>query len=111
MPEEQMSVTHARSRLALEVKKQRRQDGAQESASVVEARQHLAEEKIREFVERAVAQALPLTADQRGRLASLFRGSEAPTTSEQGRMGTSKPRAGMAYSPWSEGTDQDLAAK
>ena len=67
-----MSVTHARSRLALEVKKQRREGRDPESPTVVYARQHLAEEKIREFVERVVAQAPPLTAEQLHRLACLF---------------------------------------
>lgn len=71
-----MSVTHARSRLALEVKKQRRRGEGSESPAVVHARQQLAEEKIREFVERVVAQAPPLTPDQLARLASLFRGGD-----------------------------------
>lgn len=67
-----MSVTHARSRLALEAKRQRREGGDPNSPALVRARQHLAEEKIREFVERVVSQAPPLTAEQRARLASLL---------------------------------------
>lgn len=67
-----MSVTHARSQLALEVQKARRQGGDQESPTVQQARMRLAEEKIREFVGRAVAQAPPLSPDQLDRLASLF---------------------------------------
>jgi hypothetical protein len=69
-----MSVTRARSRLALEVRKQRRQGCDGESPNVVRARQELAEAKIREFVERVVAQAPPLSDEQLTRLASLFRG-------------------------------------
>lgn len=74
-----MSVSHARSRLALEAKKNRREGGDPDAPELVHARQHLAEEKIREFVERAVAQAPPLTADQRERLASLFRDRSSGT--------------------------------
>lgn len=72
-----MSVVKARSRVAVEVKKQKREGAPDPSPGVLDARRALAEEKIREFVERTVASAPPLTPDQRDRLALLLRGAVA----------------------------------
>lgn len=70
-----MSVAKARSRVAVEMKKQKREGGSSQSPAVQSARQALAEEKIKAFVERTVAAAPPLTPEQQSRLRSLFQAS------------------------------------
>ncbi len=70
-----MSVAQARSRVAVEVKKQKRDGGSGASESVRSARRNLAEEKIKAYVERTVASAPELTPEQRDRLALLLRGA------------------------------------
>lgn len=72
-----MSVALARSRVAVEGKKQKRDGGSTPSPSLENAQRVLAEEKIKAFVERTVAAAPPLTPEQRDRLALLLRGVSA----------------------------------
>lgn len=68
------AVTQARSRVAVEGKKQKREGGSTPSPSLENAQRLLAEEKIKAFVARTVAAAPPLMPDQRDRLALLLRG-------------------------------------
>ncbi len=56
-----MSVAQARSRVAVEVKKQKRTGGSSRSEAVQQAQRLLAEEKIRAFIERTIASAPPLS--------------------------------------------------
>ncbi len=70
-----MSVAKARSRVAVEVKKQKRDGGTDSSESVRTARRDLAEEKIKANIERTVASAPELTPEQCDRLARLLRGA------------------------------------
>jgi len=69
-----VSVAKARSRVAVEVKKQKRIGGSSPADSVQAARRLLAEEKIKAYIERTVAAAPELTVDQRRRLALLLHG-------------------------------------
>lgn len=69
-----MSVAKARSRVAVEVKKQKRAGASDSCESVRSARRDLAAEKIKAYIERTVAAAPELTLEQRDRLALLLRG-------------------------------------
>jgi hypothetical protein len=72
-----MSVAKARSRVAVEVKRNRKSGGELNGPAVQEARRLLAEEKIKQYVSAVVAQAPRLTEDQLARLSALFRGTGA----------------------------------
>ena len=72
-----MSVPKARSRVAVEVKKHKRDGRPDSSAAVRDAQRVLAEEKIKAYVERALAAAPALTPEQRDRLSLLLRGAGA----------------------------------
>lgn len=67
-----MSVAKARSRLAVESKNHKREGTTASAEAVQEARRVLAEEKIREFVERAIAAAPPLSESARLRLKTII---------------------------------------
>src|SRR4051812_12381451 len=60
-----MSVSKARSRVANEVKKARKEPGGSSTGRVEDARRALAEEKLANFIQRTVAQAPALTGEQR----------------------------------------------
>ncbi len=68
-----MTVALAKARVAVETKKHKRA-GGEPPASLLEARRVLAEEKLRQYIERTVASAPPLTAEQRDRLRVVLRG-------------------------------------
>jgi hypothetical protein len=69
------AVNIARSKLANEVKKSKKVGSAASCEPVRDARRVLAEEKIKAYVEKVVAEAPPLTHEQRDRLALLLRGA------------------------------------
>ncbi len=73
-----MSINKARSRVANEVKKAKYAGAGASTASVQDARRVLAEEKIKEYIQRTVASAPDLTVEQRDRLAQLVRGKGNP---------------------------------
>ncbi len=68
------AVGLAKARVAVESKKHKKA-GGEPPASLQDARRVLAEEKLRQYIERTVASAPPLTAEQRDRLRVLLRGS------------------------------------
>lgn len=86
-----MSVAKARSRVAVEVKRQKRTGASSPSESVQSAQRVLAEEKIKAYIERTIAVAPELTPEQRDRLALLLRPPEVDassrTSSRAGRAG------------------------
>lgn len=65
-----MSWTHTRSQIAIAKKKNPRAD-------VTELRRQLKAERLAEYIARVVAEAPPLTAAQRDRIALLLRGGDA----------------------------------
>lgn len=67
------SVSKAHSRVANESKKLKKSGG--DPSALLEAKRLLAEEKIRAQIERTVAAAPPLSAEQLDRLAVLLRGA------------------------------------
>ncbi len=67
------AVGLARARVAVESTKHKKA-GGEPPASLQDARRVLAEEKFREYIERTVASAPPLTAEQLDRLRVLLRG-------------------------------------
>ena len=72
-----MSVTVTRSKLANSVKRCRAAGGDPATdEDVATARRDHAAEKLHAYVERIVADAPPLTDEQRSRLAGLLRGAE-----------------------------------
>lgn len=71
-PETSRNVATAKSQLAHREKAHKNHPSQQAAHEVVEARRVLAEEKIRQFIERTVASAPPLNQTQRDRLAALF---------------------------------------
>ena len=74
-----MSVSSSRSALGNAVKRAKANgDDPGTEIEVVEARRRLAEDKIREFIEKTVAGAPPLSPEQRHRLRTLFN-SGAPS--------------------------------
>jgi hypothetical protein len=77
-----MSVAKARSRLAVEVKRQKREGTSSQSQAIQSARRALAAEKIEAFVERTVASAPPLTFEQLSRLRGLFQATSSVGTGE-----------------------------
>ena len=85
-----MSVAKARSRVAVEVKKQKRAGESDVSESVRSARRDLAEEKIKAYIERTVAAAPELTQDQKARLAQLLQ----PVATDASRRDS--PAAGVS---------------
>jgi hypothetical protein len=82
-----MSVTKARSRLAVEVKRQKRDGTSSQSPAIQSARRALAAEKIEAFVERTVASAPPLTPEQMSRLRSLFQAPAPVLVQDDGTRG------------------------
>ncbi len=95
MPEEQLSVTRAKARVAVETKRDKRRGAAAPSQAQQEARRALAEENIKAYVEKVVAGAPELSTEARSRLAAIF--GSAPTPAEQQRPvtmqdATSEPR-------------------
>lgn|GEM_PF-3447949 len=68
-------VGKAKARLAVEIKKNKRVGGEVGAPAVVNARRDLAEQKLRQYIERTVAAAPPLSAEQLDRLAALLRGA------------------------------------
>lgn len=71
-----MSVYSARSGVAIQVRKIKKSGGDPDAAPAVQdAKRLLAEAKLRQAIERAIASAPPLTAEQRDRLALLLSGS------------------------------------
>lgn len=71
-----MSVYSARSGVAVQVRKLKKSGGDPLTApEVQEAKRLLAEAKLRQAIERAIASAPPLTTEQRDRLALLLGGS------------------------------------
>ncbi len=67
-----MSVAKARSRVAVEVKKHKREGSSSPSKSVEDAPQALAEAKLAAYIQRVVDEAPLLSADARQRLAALL---------------------------------------
>lgn len=67
-----MSVAKARSRVANESKKIKKAGGDPSAECVQDAKRVLAEEKLKAFIERVVAEAPPLSAEARQRLALLL---------------------------------------
>lgn len=65
-------VGKAKARLAVEIKKNKRTGGEVSAPAVVDARRDLAEEKLKQYIERTVAAAPPLTPEQLDRLAALL---------------------------------------
>lgn len=76
-----MSVNRAKARVAVETKKDKRRGATAPSEALQEARQALAEENIKAYVEKVVAGAPELGPDARSRLAALF--GSVPATAEQ----------------------------
>ena len=71
-----MSVARSRSALGNAVKRARAEGRSPESDPVVlERRRDLAEDKIQEYVLKVVAEAPPLTAEQKSRLRDLLQAS------------------------------------
>lgn len=84
-----MSVLSARSHLANEVKKAKASgETAGQSSAVQTARQELAAAKIAAYVKRVVAEAPPLTDEQRARLACLFAGLFDPPVALSDAVGS-----------------------
>lgn len=69
-------VTAARSALATEVRRSKRTGSPDAATAVAQAKRRLVEANIAAYIERAVADAPPLTPEQRGRLAALLGGAK-----------------------------------
>ncbi len=72
-----MSVTRARSRVALEAKAAKNNPEPSSHARLSDARRDLAEAKLAAYIQRVVDQAPPLSPEQRDRLAVLLRSGGA----------------------------------
>lgn len=87
-----MSVTRAKARVAVESKRDKRRGAAAPSQALQEARQALAEENIRAYVQRVVAAAPELSAEARSRLAALFASAPAAGRSGPEPLSSVEPR-------------------
>ncbi len=70
-----MSVAKARSRVAVATKKHKNKSDDGSSSLLQEARRDLAAAKLEAYIQRVVDASVPLSAEQRDRLALLLRGA------------------------------------
>ncbi len=70
-----MSINQARSLVAVEGKKYKKDGGESPPESLQDARRVLAEEKLKQYIGRTVASSPPLSIAQKDRLSVLMRGT------------------------------------